>query len=339
MMGIYKITNNLNGKIYIGQSIDIARRWEDHLMRRSGCNSLIGKAIKKYGQGAFSFEVIEECLQDELDELEQYWIEYYDSYNKGYNQTIGGQGTAKYKTADILSTVQKTQNLAQAARECNCSIGVVRRIAHDNGISFHEQSDAKPVEAIDPQTLQVVKRYTSIRDAASSLGVVPGAITKVLQGEHQTSCGYYWRLVGDEKQIEVSKPKMWKTSVCKVDPKTGEIIATYESASAAAEAMGKDRKNGGSQITAVCNGRRKSAMGFIWCYESNKDNIQIAPTKIKEWKSAIEQVNTETGEVIATYESASAAAKALGVVPSSIARVVRGERKTAYGYMWRKVSI
>lgn len=101
--GIYKITNKVNGKIYIGQSVDCHRRKMEHL--RSGQPEKYGKknerdsntpihlAMQKYGVENFSFEIIEECAKELLNEKERYWINYYDSQNKekGYNLSIGGQ--------------------------------------------------------------------------------------------------------------------------------------------------------------------------------------------------------------------------------------------------------
>ena len=95
MIGIYRITNLINGKCYIGQSINIEKRWKDHQIvatnpNDNGYNYPLYKAIRKYGQENFSWEVIEECDQNLLDEREVFWISYYDSYNNGYNQTLGG---------------------------------------------------------------------------------------------------------------------------------------------------------------------------------------------------------------------------------------------------------
>lgn len=91
MIGIYKITNQVNGKIYIGQSIDISRRWRQH--RNASCYDSdipLYKAIKKYGIDNFTFEVIEECDMSLLNERELYWINFYDSYKQGYNATLEG---------------------------------------------------------------------------------------------------------------------------------------------------------------------------------------------------------------------------------------------------------
>ena len=88
---IYKITNLINNKIYIGQTIrGIKRRWKDHI-NKVGCK-YIHNAITKYGKENFKIEVIEYCEKSELDTREIYWISYYNSTNKdiGYNILEGG---------------------------------------------------------------------------------------------------------------------------------------------------------------------------------------------------------------------------------------------------------
>lgn len=93
MIGIYKYQNRINGKIYIGQSLDIEKRYKQHLydaLNRADRGSGVDLAIKKYGIENFDFAVIEECPIALLDERERYWISYYDSYHNGYNRTPGG---------------------------------------------------------------------------------------------------------------------------------------------------------------------------------------------------------------------------------------------------------
>ena len=92
-IGIYKYTNKLNGQVYIGQSTDIENRYKQHLYdssQRPDRGTGIDIAIHKYGIENFTFEIIEECQTKELNEKERYWIQYYDSYNNGYNRTLGG---------------------------------------------------------------------------------------------------------------------------------------------------------------------------------------------------------------------------------------------------------
>lgn len=113
MIGIYKITNKLNGKIYIGQSNDINRRWSYYKNPPNplGYRSLIINAIQKYGIGNFNFEVIEECSVMELNSKEIYWIEYYDSYNNGYNLTPGGDHNVGESNPNAVLTIEDVKTI------------------------------------------------------------------------------------------------------------------------------------------------------------------------------------------------------------------------------------
>ena len=73
--GIYKITNQINGKCYIGQSVNIAKRWAEHRCKATskgseGFESHFYRSIRKYGLENFSFEILEECLREELNKKE-----------------------------------------------------------------------------------------------------------------------------------------------------------------------------------------------------------------------------------------------------------------------------
>ena len=109
MIGIYKITNNINGKIYIGQSINIEKRIKEHFWK-STCqkdisfNSILHQAIRKYGAENFSWEVLEECSVDNIDELEKKYIKEYNCISpNGYNILTGGQAN---RSNPIIRTCQ-----------------------------------------------------------------------------------------------------------------------------------------------------------------------------------------------------------------------------------------
>lgn len=91
--GIYKITNLITDECYIGQSNDIYRRWADHCKCGLGIDTPQGnklyKSIQEYGLDNFTFELIEECNQSELNEKEKYFIELYQADTFGYNSTKG----------------------------------------------------------------------------------------------------------------------------------------------------------------------------------------------------------------------------------------------------------
>lgn len=97
MIGIYKITNNINKKVYIGQSIHIETRIKEHFWKATcekdiSFNSILHQAIRKYGAENFSWEVLQECSVNEIDELEKHYIDKYNSISpNGYNILTGGQ--------------------------------------------------------------------------------------------------------------------------------------------------------------------------------------------------------------------------------------------------------
>lgn len=88
---IYKITNKVNGKCYIGQTrYTVEFRWRQH--KNSKDDLVLHRAFRKYGIENFLFETIEECNVDKLNEREMYYIAEYNSFKDGYNMTVGGDG-------------------------------------------------------------------------------------------------------------------------------------------------------------------------------------------------------------------------------------------------------
>lgn len=126
MIGVYKITNLINGKSYIGQSINIENRWISH--RRTYLKKdnpefekTLYRAFRKHGIDNFSFEVLVECEPQELENLEKFYIQESNSYHKGYNETIGGDigsfdrkgekhPNAKLSLEDVIDIRTRYQN-------------------------------------------------------------------------------------------------------------------------------------------------------------------------------------------------------------------------------------
>ena len=135
MTGIYKITNKINNKSYIGQSVHIERRWSEHCFPSK--TSQISLAIQKYGKDNFIFDVIEECSIGDLDERERYWIEYYHSESpNGYNiaSYIDGQPThysfcKKQDVKNIISDLLKTNlTFSEISEKYNVNVSTISRI-------------------------------------------------------------------------------------------------------------------------------------------------------------------------------------------------------------------
>lgn len=132
MVGIYKITNNINNHCYIGQSRNIEKRWYNHKNDSTNQNSEkynypLYCGFRKYGIRNFTFEVLEECSIEELNEKEKYWIEY---YKPKYNQTTGGdyrivpQKLTYEQVQEIQKILIEDQNFKISNRELGDLYGV-----------------------------------------------------------------------------------------------------------------------------------------------------------------------------------------------------------------------
>lgn len=217
--GIYKIQNIENNKIYIGQSVDIAQRWREHrsdaLINRD--NSILHKAIKKYGEFNFSYEIIEECSKEQLDEREIYWIQYYNSMApNGYNQTSGGYS--------------------------------------GQGELFR-----KPVLQYDLKG-NFIQEFESASEAARQLNVFKSNLTAACRGESTQCGGFQWKYKDSDKKISIISDKSGKI-VYQYD-KQMNLIAIFTSAVDAEKNTGVKAGN----IRQCCNGRNKTAGGFVWRY-------------------------------------------------------------------------
>ena len=141
---IYKITNKLNNKVYIGQTIQKPiERFYQHCAKKCDkyiLNMVIHKAIFKYGKDNFTFEVIEEVPKQQLNEREEYWIKYYNSYTDGYNSTKGGQkGNKPFKDIDnkaIIEQYQQGKSLRTIGKMFNIDKATVKSILIRNNIKL-----------------------------------------------------------------------------------------------------------------------------------------------------------------------------------------------------------
>lgn len=114
MIGIYKITNKINNLSYIGQSTQIEQRFREHKKSYNWYrekNKKLYKDILEYGINNFSFEILEECFVEELNDREQYYIKYYNTYPNQYNMTPGGQFNAEESHPSHKLTKQDVINI------------------------------------------------------------------------------------------------------------------------------------------------------------------------------------------------------------------------------------
>ena len=114
---IYKFTNPLNHKVYIGQTVNLHRRFTKHRYDTPKCHTKFGKAIKKYGIDYFKFEILfripsdnKEKLSVILNILETSMISKYNSYENGYNSTLGGSSGSRINSTPSLEVREKIRN-------------------------------------------------------------------------------------------------------------------------------------------------------------------------------------------------------------------------------------
>ncbi len=143
MYDIYLIKNNINNKLYVGQTRQgYITRFRQHIkLLKSNESQAIHKAIKKYGKSNFFVELIETCNSlDELNEREEFWIKHYDSYHYGYNLCMGGNQPRKPKIKipkEILDKIiedYKNLSLRQISVKYNFGITVIKNHLEANNI-------------------------------------------------------------------------------------------------------------------------------------------------------------------------------------------------------------
>ena len=159
-MGLIYMRTSPSGKHYIGQTVKTEeQRWQEHCYEAFNCNqnnynSKLNKAIRKYGADSFSVTILETCKNEDMNEREQYWINYYDSYNNGYNSTIGGSGGQKYQNNEILELWEKGYNQKQIADILSCDRSTInKRIitlkSEEERINRHDTTAANSLSSVE----------------------------------------------------------------------------------------------------------------------------------------------------------------------------------------------
>lgn len=140
---IYKITNNVNGKLYIGQTIyPLSYRYTNHLSdARNGRGYAMASAIRKYGQDNFSIELVEECDENLLNDLEVKYIKQYNSMTpNGYNLTHGGDDCWNRREAfnheEVISKFYELKSAVKVARFYKTDIPKITDILKENKVHY-----------------------------------------------------------------------------------------------------------------------------------------------------------------------------------------------------------
>lgn len=270
---IYKITNKINHKPYVGKTVDsINSRWRDHIYDAFTNHSLclIHNAMRKYGLENFTIEELEQCSADELSEREQYWIKTLNSYFKtgyGYNMTYGGDGALKYSDEQILNLWNQGFNCHEIANILSANVGT---------ISIRLKSLLKPKEAwlrrnerSKKAVLQYdlngnfIKAWDSVTEAEKGTNTSSGSISRCCKKERTMASNSLWKYATDESSVEELMLNYAKSPKCNsvdlIDNK-GIILQQFETAAQAERFVGAAR----GSISAVCNHKNKSAKGYYW---------------------------------------------------------------------------
>ena len=170
---IYLISNDVNSKLYVGQTIQtLNKRFNGHCCYSKSdrsVNMYIKRAIHKYGKDKFHITLIEECPINLLNDREKYWIDFYDSYNNGYNLTKGGQDSNYFNlhkledTIDIQKFTEYIIEFRPLAIEVAAHFGIskcsvynlIKRLNNPNLVlNSYNPRKAKSVEVIDKEELK-----------------------------------------------------------------------------------------------------------------------------------------------------------------------------------------
>lgn len=170
---IYKISNDINDKLYIGQTrYSLNYRFKLHVQdSKNKLDRPLYRAMNKYGIEHFTISLIEECPDDQLNEREIYWIKTLQAYSEGYNATTGGEGRTLYDHEAIKERLKFYPYALDVAREFNCSPDIVREIAHAANIKLisHGQENFQATKKRITQyskDLQFLQDFQSVADAA-----------------------------------------------------------------------------------------------------------------------------------------------------------------------------
>jgi len=287
-MFVYRTTNLINGKFYIGQ-----HSTNDLTDGYKGSGLLINKAFKKYGKINFNIEIIEFSQSREyLDELEKKLIKEYKSSNNniGYNLHQGGLGGSSYKKINqykLDGTFLRTWDaIIIASQELNLSYKTIQNCVKElkptcGGFMWKDYtkfSDCKDISRFKDNSLRSVNQYSlegkfikiwnSITEASLALNLNKSSIGNCCRLEPSTYQigGFIWRYTDVTNGRSDIMPVTYKNKRM-VEQYTidGIYIKTFNSITEASKATNGTTSN----ISKCCKGARKSVGGYIWKYKSN----------------------------------------------------------------------
>lgn len=283
MFIIYKITNLINQKVYIGKTCrSIEIRWKEHRSRaKNGSSFYLHNAIQKYGENNFKIEAIDYAdNENKINELEQYWIDFYSSNKKdnGYNLTNGGEGIKKYDWEEFRTLWDKGYSIKEISQIYQCERHTVSDALKEYPNYSYKESlkrSSASKKAIDKYDFNknLLKTYSSILEAAKDVGGSEATISKCIKNHTYSALGYFWNYHGEKLPEDTKIVKTNKKRRIKQYDKDNNYIKSFPSAAAAAREIDPlgNINSISSCIIQVCNGNRKSAYGYIWKREEQNN--------------------------------------------------------------------
>ena len=201
MKNIYKIINDINDLVYVGQTkYSIDKRLKQHWYesKRARCeNRPLYKAFNTLGFKHFSIVLLEQCEDNIANEREVYWIKKFNSFIDGYNDTYGGKGKHQIDYQEVIDLYNKFTNIAMISRLLNKSIDEIRYILHINNIQIFSGNvvsaklSSKRVNQYEING-NLIASYDSVREVERKTGFCNSNISAVCLGKRKTAYGFKW---------------------------------------------------------------------------------------------------------------------------------------------------
>lgn len=276
MGSIYKITNKLNGKAYIGQTKQpVEIRWKAHIYsakREDDNRYYFQRALEKDGEENFIFEVLEKVPNDQLNIRERYWIKFYHTYrydpegNDSYNLTWGGEGNYKFEPEVLLKAFyENNQHLSNTCKAIGCCEPTLIKVLKE--YDLHGLGSQRSIYQISLQTGKIIKRYESCIEAVKELDIARTTLWYALNGEQKTAAGFAWCYTDsyDKFNLNEHKDNKFRQVQC---IETGMI---FESVTAAAKWISNEigdnnYKGRTANICTSCKSSTRKAYGYKWKY-------------------------------------------------------------------------
>lgn len=211
---VYKISNSVNDKIYIGSTTrQLGLRWTEHKKTSKRSNRPLYKEMREFGVDKFSIEIIEVVDVRDLLDREAFWILQYKSYDIGYNISRTGTSDSKFTIRDVEDIIRLSKygnTVAEISRIYCCDNNTVASLLRKHGIDYSNNtknyllSRCHPITMLSKTDYNMIKTFNSINEAArfickemnkplKSVYGIAGHIMKSIT-RNGTAYGYAWKL-------------------------------------------------------------------------------------------------------------------------------------------------